>query len=255
MTLKFFFKTALIAACVLLLGSCQKKEESISDQESQTQKAIQLTEHGRYDEALFILNRESEKNPSERMQILKASVYASRAGIKVEKFWGFVVGYESLLGPNEASQKDPLSDFPEAVKEPLKGLKNEIALLQKISQRIEQIPAVSGAQREDLLLAQETLQETTSPGARLYRGVLGIIVLKASILEASSVIAASAEAVKTPCAKNWDMGIKWLRFNYEILNGILQDLQIAFPSQKTAIDNIQNQIRLDDISVGRVCPK
>ncbi len=253
--MKFIFKIYLIAACLLFLGSCQKKEESISDQESQTQKAIQLTEQGRFEEALSILHRESEKNPSERLQVLKASVYAARAGIKVENYWGFVVGYESLLGPAETPTQDALGDLPEVARGPLKGLKNELAILKMVSRRIEKIPTVTDAQRADLLLAQEALQETQSAGARLYRGVLGIIILKASILEASTVIAESAEAIKTPCAKNWDLGIQWLRFNYEILHGILQDLQVAFPSQKSAIAQIQSQIQMKDISLERVCPK
>lgn len=238
----------------LFLTSCQKKDESISDQESQTQKAMQLLEKDQFEEAIVILKSEQAKVPTDRVRTLLASAYAARAGIKVESYWGTVIGYESLISNSDMKDSGKLKEeisimlpgLPEEAKKALKNIEPDLITFQKIRRRIESIPSVNVLQRTDLLLALETLQEVASPGARLYRAILGIIVLKSSLDESDRVIRGAVSAERSICAEQIQLGIRWLSFNYQILQGTLFDISQAFPSQKNEIENIKRNIGLVD---------
>ena len=251
--MQFILRLIFAAGFLFLLTCCQKKDEGLSSQETKTQKAIQLTEKGLYSEALEILQEEQSINPSERVQTLIASTYAARAGVKVENYWGFVVGYESLFGTKK-SKPGAFDGLPPEVLTALKDLKGQLELLQAIQGRIELIPYVTEVQRDDVLLAQEALQGTTSAGARLYRAILAIIVLRSTIPEGAKVFDQLSKDAKI-CAQNFSLASDWFTFNYEMLEGLLSDLEVAFPSQKTEIIKIKGQIKSNPLTVGQVCRK
>ncbi len=244
-------KRFILILTTILSVSCQEKKDNFATQESVTQHAISLMEDGKNSEAIQILKNENEKRPSERVQMLLASAYAGRAGIKVENYWGMIIGHESLIKtPQELEGKNDdlnleelLGSLSPEIKKSLKGLDTNLYNLQRIQRRITQIPVVKEDQASDLALGIDVLKDTHSEGARLYRAILEVIVIRSSIDQGVQLISRASSGKSSLCTEDFGLAIQWIQYTYALLQDTLSDINVAFPSQKKPVEDIQNQLR------------
>lgn len=203
----------------------------------------------RNSEAIELLEKEKIQRPAERTQILLASAYANRAGIKVDKFWGFLVGFDNLLKSSKffagtdlgADTKEVLEDLPVEIRTAMKGINVNLRDLQKIRTRLEQIPIVNEDQQKDVLLAIDSLETTKTSGARLYRAILELIMLRTAAENGYQLFVEISKKPKLDCNENITQALNWIEYTNNIFQNLLADVLVAFPTQEKEIARMQVQ--------------
>ncbi|HRO66624.1 MAG TPA: hypothetical protein PL182_03560, partial [Pseudobdellovibrionaceae bacterium] len=146
-----------------------------------------------------------------------------------------------------------------------------ISVLGEWQERVDRLPTVSEFQRDDLREALRILENHKSPGGRLYRALLGLILLKSEISDGFSgwnriSVSLSASFTKSPesvektllCVVDYGAFVSWSRSLVEILQSTALDVAVAYPSKKGEIqkavdesEKVANQfLRVG----GRACP-
>ncbi len=248
----FHVALSLIAITTLVNCSASKSGENAAPP---LQTATQLIDQGRYTEAIAVL--ESEHAPKDDPKVITtlASAYAARAGIKVEDFWGFVIGYDRLiLAPQTKSDSVPVSidmstvspAIPKSTVEFLKNLNVNLTQLNSIIDRIKQIPYVPAERRGDLAQAISILSRTIQPGSRLYRSVLSVIVLRSEFQDISPSVSEWAKAKYSLCDENLTSFAELLIDVRDHLLSMADDLTYAYPGQAIQFKALQSQIHESD---------
>ncbi len=204
---------------------------------------------GQNDEAIALLKLEFSNRPSERTQILLASAYANRAGIKVESYWGFLIGYDSLLKGskifaenNDDNDADEIiAQLPSEVRSSMQELNSTLRELLKLRKRLKQIPLISENQKADIQTAINTLADTQSHGARLYRSILELILLRTTIENGYLFLSDFSKKPKIDCTKKMSQALSWIQVSTVLFQNFLSDFLLAFPTEEAEIKRLQSQ--------------
>lgn len=215
---------------------------------------------GQNDEAITLLKKELTDRPAERIMILLASAYANRASVRVDSYWGFLIGYDNLLknskffadSEEQIDLKDVLNAMPSEVRKSVQDLNLNLRNLYQIRKRLDQIPLVNETQQKDLLLAIETLEDAKTQGGRLYRGILELILLRTAAETSYQILMDVAKNPKLDCRENLGQAVDWIRYTNKLFQNLLEDVILAFPSQSKEVESLQSQSKdlLKNLSEG-----
>lgn len=236
------------ALLVLFLGSCQK-ETPEDRSESRVDRALRLMDRGEHDEAILILEKEAA---GERVHQLLASAYAARAGVRVQDYWGFVVGYRSLLKEEKPLTLPglDLKILPEGTareaRELLERINSSLAEFARVRQRAEQIPYVKREARPDLHRAVQVLTGLQSRGARLYRAILELILIRSAVDDMGVVIRAWEKKSFDFCSEPFAITVEWMVYSSSLLIEALEDLSVAYPSQAPQLQSWREDLLAGD---------
>lgn len=237
---------------LLALVSCQNKADQESE-DVQLQRATRNIDKGEYNDAIQSLQTLKTKSTNPKVVMTLASAYAGRAGIKVDQYWGFVVGYESLLpefadSDKVKSQKYAISSqwiakIPsEQDRKSAEELNKILVQMDGILARIERIPYVAREHREDLHTAVSELSELKTQGSALYKAILEVILLKSAI-EDTRTIFESLRQKGSNCERSGQELLTWVKYSWQLLTQIFEDVAVAYPSKKESIEKVASPIR------------
>lgn len=237
---------------VLLFSGCQR--DRLESSGSPLDESYKLIDKGNYNQAISKLQELSVRDFRPQVKIALASAYAARGGVRVTQYWGFVVGFKAPLVPASSLQRITVQNKaginPQELKA-LEGLVNALAVWERYQERVDSIPVVSGQALGDLKIAVETLTLVQTPGGRLYRGILNLILFK-SYVNASApfwkdfdkvleeILAGHPEAL---CRFDFDILLKWLTpISYHLVE-TLTDLSVAFPEDRQEFSEARNIVQ------------
>ena len=239
---------------VFLIGvfalSCDKKQ-SREDEQTRLEKANALMGRADYDGAIRLLEDLKKSKHGPQVPLTLASAYAARAGVRVEKYWGFLVG-EKVLGetPAQPSEDLPIIDpktlpanLPAEVKAAVENLNKNLLEADRIRRRVRLLPYVEYEKRADLSRAVEVLTEVPTQGGHLYRGILEAILFRSA---AADIVKLSAELIKNPeqlCTKKLTTLIDWLDYSQKILDHFFADGAEAFPKKNLEFKRLREDLQ------------
>lgn len=228
--------------CVLQISlSCSKKSD-LSEADQKLAKATRLVDQRDYDGAIELCQSVLNAESNERATRILASAFSGKAGIHVEDYWGFVIGYEGLVGPDQKAIDIPLGGLRlfaasskdlEGQAKSLKILLDQIVAIQK---RIEKIPYLESSKRVHLHQAIEALTKSSTRGGRLYRAILSIILVRSGLEDSQKFLTELSIRQNKLCSQTSladDSSILLMSMNLVNSLGLfiesLKDLSAAFP--------------------------
>lgn len=238
-----------LLACVLL-ASCAKSEKD-SRPEDQTSQATTHMERGEYTEAISILVNLQTSHPEDaKISLHLASAYAGRAGLRVENYWGFTVGYKGLFRKAPEPQAGPLIDLkgfesqaPKELRDAVTHLNGNLKEFYKIRRRLEQIPYVNADKRQDLYRALDAIKGHPTAGGRLYRSVLGLVVTRSTIEDTASVFNSWSKRNYPLCDAEFRLLVDWIAFSAGVLEELADDLSVAFPKDRAEFKRAEGELK------------
>ncbi len=260
--MKNYVKWALGVLTVLLVsGGCQRnKTEPVHDPLDTNYKLI---DKGDYDGAIRELQRLSLADPRPAVKVALASAYAARGGIRVENYWGFVIGFDApLVPPDSIPENATVESLQKIAKQArgdidprdlnaLGGIVKSLSVWERYKDRVDAIPVVSGAALADVQVAAETLKAVQTPGGRLYRAILNLILFK-SYITASQALWDQFNAVigellaghiEVLCKFDFEKILNWLNPITYHLTEALDDLIIAYPDERKDLEDARNLVQ------------
>lgn len=249
-----------VLTSLLVLGACQRdKAEPARDPLDAQYKLI---DRGEYDQAISELQELVAQDQRPEVKVALASAYAARGGIRVEDYWGFVIGFDAPLVPPgtvptnatiESIQKiaqQAKGDIDPRDLKALGGLVNALAVWERYKDRVDAIPVVSGAALADVQVAAETLKTVQTPGGRLYRAILNLILFKSYITSSQGLWDQFNEAIQdlingnidVLCKFNFEQILTWLNPITYHLTETLNDLMVAYPEDRQELEDARNLV-------------
>lgn len=229
--MKLKYKIVLFTmTCLLAASACQNKlAESRKDPLDENYKLI---DRGSYSEAIESLKELSLRDPRPQVQVALGSAYAARGGIKVDQYWGFVIGFQSPLVKEEKPK--------------------DLSVWDQYKGRLEAIPVVSDPKAlKDLHHAVDTLAAVPTPGGRLYRAILNLILFKSYMVSSNGFWEKFGGVVPrlldgdtaALCEFDLDQLLNWLNpIAYHMIE-TMKDLTIAFPENEEDFTGARNLIQ------------
>jgi len=235
---------------LLLVTSCQK--DRIEANRDPLDENYKLIDRGDYSQAIEKLQILSRKDRRPQVRVALASAYAARGGIKVEQYWGFVVGFKApLVSPENMNLNASVDSLQRIAKQTkgdidprdmraLGGLVNALAVWDRYKERVDSIPVVRDGAKEDLKVAVEILNDVQTPGGRLYRGILNLVLFKSAITESANfwedfnkILEQLIDGkIDVLCQFKFETLEQWLTPISYHLAETLGDLAIAYPDDK-----------------------
>jgi|GEM_PF-4229906 len=258
---------------VLQFGmSCSKKSD-LSAVDQKLAQATRLVDQRDYDGAIELCQTVLKAEKNERATRILASAFSGKAGIHVEDYWGFVIGYEGLVGPDQKAFNIPLGGFRlfaassknlENQAQSLKILLDQLVAIQK---RIEKIPYLESSKRVYLNQALDALSESSTRGGRLYRAILAIILVRSGLEDSQKFLGELSVQQNTICIQaSAADDSKILLLSMNLVNSLglfinsLKDLSLAFPeglkdlhSSMPELGIAERALRQQTFQIGR-CP-
>lgn len=261
------FRFVLILSAFFVMA-CQPREKSLTGGDP-LEEAYRLIDQGKTTEAIESLEDLAAKKPTPKVFEALASAYAARAGIRIEKYWGAVVGFEAPL----KAQDHKLSGVPAQaarVLAQLDGRKNLVAqdeftklaeiifTLAEWKKRIDDLPVVPPEHRDDVEEALLILEDHPEAGGRLYRALLGLILLKSEILDGfdgwirieerltewgSGNLPPQGKEDQMLCVVDYGAFIQWGQIIILRLQAVAEDVIVAYPSKKKELKPAIQQTR------------
>lgn len=214
-------------------------------------QAARAIDEGRFDDAITAATEVAAAEPrNERASLMLASAYAGRAGIRVENFWGFLVGFDGFVdaGGTKLSvdvlglRKYPL---PASTKGQLLSQFREIlAVLMALQKRIFQIPYLELQNREDLRHGIEALKDSESPGARLYRAILLMVLIRSGIEDTQKEMKGLEGDPDPLCNSQAGKSVEWFTYTIAHLLDMVLDLTRAFPNGLKEVVAVKDEITM-----------
>jgi len=256
------FKMALwVLIATLVFGGCQKdKAEPLCDPLDAKYKLI---DRGEYNQAISELQELSVKDARPAVKVALASAYAARGGIRVEDYWGFVIGFDAPLVPPGTIPGNATIESIQKIAKQAKGdmdprdvralgnLVNAMAVWERYKDRVDAIPVVSGQALVDLTEAVKVLTAVETPGGHLYRAILNLILFKSYMVSSKDlwdqlngiieeIIKGNIEVL---CQFNFEQILSWLApITYHLVE-TLNDLIIAYPDDRKDLEDARNLIQ------------
>lgn len=264
----------------LLLG-CQKDQpEKAQDPLNESYKLI---DRGEYSQAINQLQQLSRSDARPQVRVTLASAYAARGGIKVEQYWGFVVGFKTpLVTPENVTVNSTVTSLQKIAKQlngkidpkdlqALGGVVNAVAVWDRYKDRIDAIPVVQGKELEDVRTAVVTLTDIRTPGGHLYRAILNLILFKSYVTSSDKYWKDFNRAIEEVlkgnilalCQFDFEFLQQWLMPIFYHLIETLNDLVIAYPDSSKELIEARNTLvfvqgvtndAIKELRQKRVCP-
>lgn len=248
-------KALLLLIASTLAASCGPRKDQVVEREP-LEQAYRKLDQGEVDQAIGDLTEMRKRDTRPEVAEALASAYALRAGLRVENYWGFLVGFRApLLSVEKIENSGTMArwrrlwgQFDGHVEWPTpKGLVAWAEMLASAEiwrERIESLPPLTAQGELDLMQAIEILKDHPKPGARLYRALLSLIVVKHRVVLGmdgwaeveSQVVALGAspkvdDVQKLLCAINLPSFQTWARDLLLVFQSATEDLVVSFPSQ------------------------
>jgi hypothetical protein len=253
--MKPLFLHIYLVCSIFCLTSCYTYVRNEPGQ-SRVDRAMHMMDEGRFDEAIEELKIVHEQIPSERNSQLLASAYAGRAGLRVEDYWDFVVGFKPWRDL-DVSEEMPLSKLElqkiseklsESDRERFLKLQEDFKELARLRKRVDTIPLFAKEKSGDLTEAIRLLESTETRGARLYRAVLGLVLLKSSFEDGAGLSTQWESDGFELCTKTFPALIEWIGTSFANLQEILADIGKAYPHEQSEIVRWQEQLKVRDLN-------
>lgn len=221
---------------ILTLISCQKKRANYSEESKITQATHYIDEQN-YNLAIQLLESElSNKSASDKIYIVLASAYAGRAGLRVENYWDYLIGFKALA-KNKSEESAPeiipatfmTGDLSPQIKKFILNLNIQYRDLYAFERKVVQIPAILSSGREDLLRARALLAEVRTSSAALYRSMLTAVLIKSDVSEGKKLIGLWANSDFDICHSVTIQIRDWLLNTMDLLSDGLNDMALAYP--------------------------
>jgi len=192
--------------CLLMILGCQNKNPDVH--KDPLDENYRLIDRGDYSQAISRLSDLSQQDQRPQVRVALASAYAARAGIKVEQYWGFVIGFKAPLLKTDNIQVNATIDSLQKIAKKAKGQMDEhdmqalsgliraLATWDRYQERIDAIPVVTGDSLTDLDRAVEVLANVQTPGGRLYRAILNLILFKSYVVASKDYWSSFDQVVK-----------------------------------------------------------
>lgn len=254
-------KVALwVLTSLLVLGGCQK--DKAEPQRDPLDAQYKLIDRGEYDQAISELQKLSLEDARPTVKVALASAYAARGGIRVEDYWGFVIGFEApLVPPGTVPSNATIESLQKIAKQAkgdidprdlkaLGGIVNALSVWERYKDRVDAIPVVTGAALADVQIAAETLKSVQTPGGRLYRAILNLILFKSYVHSSQGLWDQFNEALQelingnleVLCKFNFEQILTWLNpITYHLIE-TLNDLIVAYPDDRKELEDARNLI-------------
>ncbi|MBS1971008.1 MAG: hypothetical protein JSU04_11910 [Bdellovibrionales bacterium] len=279
--MKKYMKLALGVLTVLLVsGGCQR--DKTEPDRDPLDANYQLIDKGDYDGAIRELQKLALEDQRPSVKVALASAYAARGGIRVENYWGFVIGFDAPLVPPDSIPtnatieslqkiaKQAKGDIDPRDLNALGGIVNALSVWERYKDRVDAIPVVTGAALADVQIAAETLKTVQTPGGRLYRAILNLILFKSYITASQGLWdqfnAAIAELlaghIEVLCKFDFEKILNWLNPITYHLTETLDDLIIAYPDERKDLEGARNIVQavygftqqaVDELRKKRMC--
>jgi len=252
----------LVTMTILIaLISCQNKESERN--KDPLDENYKLIDRGSYSEAITNLTELAKKDSRPQVRVALGSAYAARGGIKVDQYWGFVVGFKApLVKPENVQVNGTIESLQRIVKQAdgniapkdmkaLGGLIRTLAVWDLYKDRVEAIPVVQGEAIQDLNRAVNVLASVNTPGGRLYRGILNLILFKSYVTASQDFWEKFNEAIKEVlagnlkalCKMDFEELLNWLNpVSYHLIE-TLNDLIVAYPESEKDFVEARNLVQ------------
>lgn len=242
----FFYMLTMILAC--------HKVANKTPAEDHTAKATTYIDQGDYSSAIELLEDTLKHEDTYEVRLVLASAYAGRAGVKVENYWDYLIGFDAFAkdkGPESFPDLVPADVLPENLedksKEQLKILNENFKDLQRLEKKADKVPVVAETDRPDLVRARELLQGTSTGSSKLYRSLLTVVLVKSEIQDGKALVTAWSDKKFDPCFPAVKGLSTWLSKVLYLVSEGLNDLGKAYPD-----DNANYQAMRADVDKGNV---
>lgn len=233
--LPFFLVTALLVA------GCGPRPTPTT-REPELDRATRLIDEGRFNEAIKIAETYRTEHRSERADIVLASAFAGLGGVRVSDFWGFVVGYKGIIEKKNDRVELKLLGASQTFAD-TEGLNYLIEQFTELRTRVEAIPVINQSQIPPLQSALDALATSKSGGARLYRAILGIIILRHEIERLLPSFGSLRITDGKICVlKGENVRARDILSTGAGLIEALQDLRVAFPQATLPLSNYNAEL-------------
>ncbi|GEM_PF-2204571 len=240
----FFYILTMTLAC--------HKVANKTPAEDHTAKATTYIDQGDYTSAIELLEDTLKHEDTYEVRLVLASAYAGRAGVKVENYWDYLIGFDAFAkdkGPEMFPDLVPADALPEALddksKDQLKMLNENFKDLQRLEKKASKVPLVAETDRPDLVRARELLERTSTPSSKLYRSLLTVVLVKSEIQDGKALVTTWSDKKFDPCfpiAKGFSA---WLSKVLDLVSDGLNDLGKAYPD-----DDVNYQTMRADVDKG-----
>lgn len=222
--------------------------------EDHTAKATTYIDQGDYASAIELLEDTLKYEDTYEVRLVLASAYAGRAGIKVENYWDYLIGFDAFA-KNKADDAVPdllpADSIPEKLDENsktfLNALNENFKDLQRLEKKAVKVPNITANDRPDIEHARELLKLTHSSSASLYRSLLAVVLVKSEIQEGKAIATTWSEMKFDPCVPTAKRLSSLLSKILDLVSDGLNDLGNAYPD-----DNANYQTMRADIDKGSI---
>lgn len=245
----------LIAALLLAftLGCQNNRAERV--RESELDRAGALIDQGRFDEAIHLLEDLRRDSGDTKIKIYMASAYAGRSGLKSVEYWRIAKRYREILQNEDQAPSDrrPILSpkslpalVPRWIRYAIPHFDQRLREFNRVRSRLAALPLIGPEHRADLEKAREILTETMTEGSRLYRAVLGVILMRSYFEEANQRVELVNADSDRMCSPVVGKILNDLKVSYQLTIEVLTDLRLAFPGKADDIDQAlaKNQLTL-----------
>ena len=255
-------KLFILSVFLIFLSACHKKQTPQSIRKT-TEKATVMIDRGEYNAAIELLENEltspvlnesqmTSAEEREELNLVLASAYAARAGVKIENYWDYLIGFDVFAKTKSTdSSSSTLDMIPESMvpenidletKDKIKKINTNIKDLQAIEQKAAKIPLISESGSSDILRARYFLKNTVKASSKLYRSMLTAVQLKYHLAQKTQLLIKTLNNQSDWCAIHISELSTWLGEALSLINDGLEDLAVAIPSEKENYKRMQADI-------------
>lgn len=230
--------------CLLLIGlalaSCSKKEEP---QESTMMRSYRLIDEGRSDEAIDLLEQAEDENPKDiAIKVTLASAYARKANVRVQTLAPVVFAVQKYDALQDANAKGTSSSSA------AKGVGLVLSAIERVSSIWAIYAAIPNMEKDQLPYLKHAVQildavaGELTPKDHVYRGILKAVILKSVIENELMTSHDLTDETFDACKPNFVALQSALNDIAKVLNDILDDMVIANPHQKAAMEKVRTEM-------------
>ncbi|OYZ21242.1 MAG: hypothetical protein B7Y39_09425 [Bdellovibrio sp. 28-41-41] len=239
----FFYVLTMITAC--------HKVSDKTPAEDHIAKATTFIDQGDYGSAIELLEDTMKHEDTYEVRLVLASAYAGKAGIKVENYWDYLVGFDAFAkdkAPEAIPDVITADMIPEKLdeksKSQLKNLNDSYKGIQRLDKKIEKVPLIQTSDRPYLKKARALLEQTPTASSKLYRSLLTVVMIKSEIQDGKELVAAWSDASFDPCFAVLPEVSVWLSKVLDLVGEGLDDLGHAYPNDKDQYQAMRKQVDL-----------
>tara|TARA_B110001454_G_C12723292_1_gene436308 strand:- start:17789 stop:18559 length:771 start_codon:yes stop_codon:yes gene_type:complete len=233
-----------------MITACHKVSDK-TPSEDHVAKATTFIDQGDYSSAIELLEDTMKHEDTYEVRLVLASAYAGKAGIKVENYWDYLVGFDSFAKDKAPEVlEDIITDdmIPEKLdeksKSQLKNLNDSYKDIQRLEKKVEKVPLIETSNRPYLKKARALLEQTSTASSKLYRSLLTVVLIKSEIQDGKQLLAAWSDASFDPCFSLLPEVSTWSSNVLNLVSEGLDDLGRAYPKDNEQYQAMRTQVNL-----------